>query len=713
MNIDELNRRKKLILELMSDPIYTAMKIKELAVFLDIPLSARHELKAVLEELVYEGKIKLSTNGRYSKINVESYVGVYTANARGFGFVKVEGLKDDIFIPAGEEKNALSGDTVRVEVNVYTKLNNQESGRRTEGSVSEVLTHANKYVVGIYKKNKSFGFVLPDNQKILKDIFIPKGKDRFAKNLDKVVAEIYDYGHKNKKPEARIVEILGKVNEAGVDILSIAKSYGLSMEFEKDTLNEAKKVSEQDISEEYKKRLDLREEVIVTIDSEDAKDLDDAVSLKHNGKNFELGVHIADVSHYIKEKGLLDKEALKRGTSVYLVDRVIPMFPESISNGCCSLNALEDKLTLSCIMEIDDKGRVVSHKIVESIINVNMRMAYSDVAKILKNDNAEGLYSYEHYVDLLKDMEKLAAILRKKREARGSIDFDIPESKISLDKNGKVIDVKAYQRNVATNIIEEFMLITNETVAQEYFWLELPFVYRVHDKPDPDKMKELSIFINNFGFSLKPLNNEIHSKELQKLLNKIKDTNEEALISRITLRNMKQAKYSPDCSEHFGLAAKYYTHFTSPIRRYPDLQIHRIIKENLNSGISDRRLKHYENILEEVCKQSSQMERRADEVERETDKYKKCEYMLRFLGDEFSGVISGVNAHSIYVELENTIEGMVRLSDLRDDYYEYIEKEYAVVGMSSGKTYKLGQRVEVCVERVDKLIKTIDFIMLS
>lgn len=713
MNIDELNRRKKLILELMSDPIYTAMKIKELAVFLDIPLSARHELKAVLEELVYEGKIKLSNNGRYSKINVESYVGVYTANARGFGFVKVEGLKDDIFIPAGEEKNALSGDTVRVEVNVYTKLNNQESGRRTEGSVSEVLTHANKYVVGIYKKNKSFGFVLPDNQKILKDIFIPKGKDRFAKNLDKVVAEIYDYGHKNKKPEARIVEIIGKMNEPGVDILSIAKSYGLSMEFENDTLNEAKRVSEQDISKEYKKRLDLREEVIVTIDSEDAKDLDDAVSLKHNGKNFELGVHIADVSHYIKEKGPLDKEALKRGTSVYLVDRVIPMFPESISNGCCSLNALEDKLTLSCIMEIDDKGRVVSHKIVESIINVNMRMAYSDVAKILKNDNTEGLYSYEPYVDLLKDMEKLAAILRKKREARGSIDFDIPESKISLDKNGKVIDVKAYQRNVATNIIEEFMLITNETVAQEYFWLELPFVYRVHDKPDPDKMKELSIFINNFGFSLKPLNNEIHSKELQKLLNKIKDTDEEALISRITLRNMKQAKYSPDCSEHFGLAAKYYTHFTSPIRRYPDLQIHRIIKENLNSGISDRRLKHYENILEEVCKQSSQMERRADEVERETNKYKKCEYMLKFLGDEFSGVISGVNAHGIYVELENTIEGMVRLSDLRDDYYEYIEKEYAVVGAASGKTYKLGQRVEVCVERVDKLTKTIDFIMLS
>lgn len=713
MNINELNRRKKIIIELMSDPIYAPMKIKELAVFLDIPLTARHELKSVLEELVYEGKIRLSPNGRYSKINVESYVGVYTANAKGFGFVRVEGLKDDIFIPAGEEKNALSGDTVRVEVNLDSKIYGMENGRRTEGSVSEVLVHANKYIVGIYKKNKSFGFVLPDNQKILKDIFIPKGKDRSAKNLDKVVAEVYDYGHKNKKPEAKIVEILGKSGDPGVDILSIAKSYGLSTEFEKDLLNEAKKVSIQDIGSEYDKRADLRDEITVTIDSVDAKDLDDAVSLSFNGTNYVLGVHIADVSHYIKEKSILDKEALRRGTSVYLVDRVIPMFPEAISNGCCSLNSGEDKLALSCIMEINDKGKVVSHKIVESVINVNMRMAYSDVAEILEKNSVETHPLYTEFYGLLKDMEKLAGILRKKREGRGSIDFDIPECKMTLDKRGKVVDIKAYQRNVATNIIEEFMLITNETVAEEYFWLELPFVYRIHDKPDPDKMKELSIFINNFGFSLKALNNEIHSKELQKLLNKIKGTGEEALISRITLRNMKQAKYSPDCSEHFGLAAKYYTHFTSPIRRYPDLQIHRIIKENIHSGISDKRRGHYDAILEEVCKQSSLTERKADEIERESNKYKKCEYMLKFLGEEFRGVISGVNAHGIYVELENTVEGMVRLSDLRDDYYEYIEKEYAVVGAATGKTYKLGQRVEVCVERVDKLLKTIDFIMLS
>lgn len=711
MNKEELKRRKDMLLDLMSDPIYMPMKIKELAIFLDIPLKSRHDLSRILEELVYEGQIRLSPNGRYSKINVINYVGIYNANQRGFGFVKVDGLDKDIFIPSGDEKDALHGDTVKIEVDVNSSKLPSESSGHIEARVSEVIQHANKEIVGIYKKNKSFGFVIPDNQKILRDIFIPKGCDKNAKSGDKVVAKIYDYGSKHKKPEAKITEVLGNVHNPGVDILSIVKSYALPEQFDEYLLEEAQKVSSQDISAEYKNRLDLRELRTVTIDSEDAKDLDDAISLDYDGELWHLGVHIADVAHYIKEKSPLDKEALDRGTSIYLVDRVIPMFPESISNGCCSLNAKEDKLSLSCIMDIDNQGKLVSHRITESIINVDLRMSYKAVAEILETKDITNYPEYADYMDLIQDMHKLQKILHKKRADRGSIDFDIPESRIELDKYGKVVNIAAYDRNEASKIIEEFMLMANETVAEEYFWLDLPFVYRIHDKPDPEKMKELAIFINNFGFSIKQSNGEIHPKEIQKLLDKIKNSQAEALISRIALRSMKQAKYSSENSIHFGLAAKYYTHFTSPIRRYPDLQIHRIIKEHITKGIITKRREHYTKILDNVCSHASAMERRAEEAERETYKYKKCEYMLEHLGERFSGVISGVTSFGIYVELDNSIEGLVRLAGLNDDYYNYIEQEYSVVGEKTGKTYKLGQKVDIYVDAVDKMSKTIDFVM--
>ena len=569
--------------------------------------------------------------------------------------------------------------------------------------------------------------MIPDDQKIAKDIFIPQGCDMGAVTGHKVVVKVTDFGDERKKPEGRIKEILGHVNDPGTDILSLVRAYNLPEAFPEEVMKELENVPDQlpteglkDLPEGFEGRRDLRDLQTVTIDGEDAKDLDDAVTLEllENG-NYRLGVHIADVSNYVKEGSELDKEALKRGTSVYLVDRVIPMLPHKLSNGICSLNEGTDRLAMSCLMEVDPQGTVVDHEICESVIRSDRRMTYTAVNAILSEPDTEEKQAakealseeYKDFVPMFQRMKELSHILREKRSKRGAIDFDFPESKIILDEKGKPVDIHPYERNVATKIIEDFMLLANETVAEDYFWQSVPFLYRTHDEPDPEKMKQLGVFINNFGYSLRLSNGEVHPKELQKLLDKIEGKPEEPLLARLTLRSMKQAKYTTQCTGHFGLAARYYTHFTSPIRRYPDLQIHRIIKECLHGGMKEKRIAHYDKVLPQVAVQTSALERRADEAERETEKMKKCEYMSKFVGQTFDGVISGVTNWGFYVELPNTVEGLVRISELRDDYYVFDESRYELVGEMSRKVYKLGQPVRVVVAGTDKLLRTVDFVL--
>ncbi len=564
-------------------------------------------------------------------------------------------------------------------------------------------------LVGTYQKNQNFGFVVPDNNKISRDIFIPMEKSKGAVTGHKVVVKISGYGDKNKKPEGVVKEIIGHINDPGTDILSVVKSLNIPMEFPDEVMKQAEQIPTEVDPKDIAGRMDIRDWQTVTIDGEDAKDLDDAITVQKKENKYILGVHIADVANYVQEHTPLDKEALKRGTSVYLVDRVIPMLPHKLSNGICSLNAGADRLALSCIMEIDEKGNVTGHKIAETVLRVDRRMDYTTVKKILEDNDEEAIQEYKELVPMFRLMEELAGILREKRHKRGSIDFDFPESKILLDKKGHPVEIKPYERNTATKIIEDFMLIANETIAEDYFWQELPFVFRTHDNPDSEKMLKLGLFINNFGYAIKTTQEEIHPKELQKLLERIDGTDEETLISRLTLRSMKQAKYTTNCSGHFGLATKYYCHFTSPIRRYPDLQIHRIIKENLRSGLNEKRVRHYESILPGVAEQSSITERRADEAERDTDKLKKVEYMERHIGEEFTGVISGITNWGMYVELPNTIEGMIRITEIRDDYYYYDEEKYELVGETTKRRFKLGQEVKIQVAATDKMLRQIDF----
>lgn len=705
MEKEALEKRKKTIYSLICDDLYVPMKAKEMAMLLRIPKEQRPELEEVLDALVEEGKVEVSKRGKYSRAKNHYMTGVFESNPRGFGFLRVEGEEEDIFIPEEEINGAMHLDTVQVKILPGSR------GKRKEGTVVKIIERGMTQVVGFYEQSKNFGFVVPDNQKILSDIFIPIEHSKGAVTGHKVVCEITDYGKNEKKPEGKVVEILGHVNDPGVDILSIVKAYDLPVEFSEKILNQAERVGKEVSEADMAGRLDLREWQTVTIDGEDAKDLDDAITLTKEDGIYTLGVHIADVTNYVQEHSALDEEAKKRGTSVYLVDRVIPMLPHTLSNGICSLNQGENRLALSCIMYIDETGKVVDHRIAETVIKVDRRMSYTSVKKILQDRDEEECAEYEELIPMFERMQELADILRKKRMKRGSIDFDFPETKIILDKKGNPVDIKPYDRNVATKIIEDFMLIANETVAEDYFWQEIPFVYRTHENPDEEKIQKLSMFINNFGYSMHIAKDEVHPKELQKLLLKIEGSPEEALISRLTLRSMKQAKYTVDCIGHFGLAAKYYCHFTSPIRRYPDLQIHRIIKENLRGRMNETRKKHYDKILPEVALLSSKRERLAEEAERETNKLKKVEYMSHHIGEEFEGVISGVTQYGMYVELENTIEGMVRVTDMEDDYYEYREETYELIGEATNRHYKLGQRVRIQVKDTDKYMRTIDFIL--
>lgn len=710
--MDEFERRKKLIEELVKDELYVPMKIKELAIFLQVPKEQRQELAKVLDSLVEEGRIGLTRRGKYTKVENTSYTGVYESTKRGFGFVTVEGMDDDIFIPESATGGAFHGDTVRVAV---TKRH--AGKKRMEGKVIQIVERGIKELVGTYQDNRTFGFVVPDNAKISCDVFVPSNKSMGAMTGHKVVVKITNYGTATRNPEGEVTEIIGHINDPGTDIMSIVRAYDLPVEFPEDVMTSLKNIPSEVDEKDKNGRVDLRNLKTVTIDGEDAKDLDDAITLVKNDDNgkvtYRLGVHIADVSHYVTEKSALDKEAYKRGTSVYLVDRVIPMLPHKLSNGICSLNQGEDRLALSCIMDIDSNGSITGHRIAETVINVDRRMTYTSVNKIVTDRDEDERAAYADFVSMFEDMDELASILREKRRKRGSIDFDFPETKIILDDNGNPVEVKPYERNKATRIIEDFMLAANETVAEDYFWQEMPFLYRSHENPDTEKIQRLATFINNFGYSIHKNSDEIHPKELQKLLARIEGSDEEMLISRLTLRSMKRAQYTTECVGHFGLAAKYYCHFTSPIRRYPDLQIHRIIKENLHGGMNQKRLKHYDSILPEVAKHTSQTERRADDAERDTDKLKMVQYMENHIGEEYEGVISGMTSWGIYVELPNTIEGMVPVTSLKDGYYTYDENHYEMVNDLNNKTYKLGQRVTIKVAGTDRMLRTIDFEMVS
>ena len=703
MEKEVLEKRKKVIYDFICDDLYVPMKAKEIAVVLNVPKPQKHELMEVLDALLADGKVELTGKGKYIKSNGKFLTGIFTAHPRGFGFVTVEGEEEDIFIPADQTNGALHMDTVQV------AIARTSGGKRKEGTVVKIVARGTTQLVCTYEKSKTFGFAVPDNQRFAQDIFIPAERSKGAVSGHKVVVEITDYGKNGKKPEGKVVEIIGHINDPGTDIMSIVKGYDLPVDFSSKIMKQVENVSNEVSKADIAGRLDLRDWQTVTIDGEDAKDLDDAITLVKEGELYKLGVHIADVSNYVQENSALDVEALKRGTSVYLVDRVIPMLPHKLSNGICSLNAGENRLALSCIMMIDAKGNVVDHTIAETVIRVDRRMSYTSVKKILEEHDETERREYEELVPMFELMQELAAILRKKRMKRGSIDFDFPETKIILDEKGRPVEIKPYDRNVATKIIEDFMLIANETVAQDYFWQELPFVYRTHENPDAEKIKKLGTFINNFGYTIHIGQDEVHPKELQKLLMKIDGTPEEALISRLTLRSMKQAKYTTINTGHFGLATNYYCHFTSPIRRYPDLQIHRIIKDNLRGRMNTGKIDHYEKILPEVAKHSSEMERRADEAERETDKLKKVEYMEERIGQVFEGVISGVTEWGFYVELPNTIEGLVHVTTLTDDYYHYQEATYEMVGEATNRRYKLGQKVKVMVMSTDRLLRTIDF----
>ena len=735
----------------MGDPIYQPMRLREISSLLRLSKEEKRELYDVLDELCEEGKVSVDRKGRYEKVKGkwkkkkddryyddrrEEYgseygrkkkdknkkdknkkeqpegiqaEGTFIGHPKGFGFVEIEGQDEDIFIPESDTGTAMHQDKVRIIIR-----DDKKEGKRQEGVVVKVLERGMPEIVGTYQLNRDFGFVISDNPKFSKDIFIPRKEAAGIKNGDKVIAVITDYGSGNKNPEGKIKENLGNIRTPGTDILAIVKSFGIPSEFPEKVMKQAQRVPDHVLDADRDGRLDLRHLQTVTIDGEDAKDLDDAISLTKEGDIYHLGVHIADVSNYVQYNSALDREALKRGTSVYLADRVVPMLPERLSNGICSLNQGEDRLALSCLMDINEKGKVVSHQIAETVINVNERMCYTDVKNILEDTDEEAKKRYDALIPMFFMMKELSGILRNSRHHRGSIDFDFPESKIILNAAGKAIDVKPYEANVATKIIEDFMLMANETVAQEYCTEEIPFVYRTHDNPDPEKVESLLTLLHNQGVKIQKAKEEITPKEIQQIIESIEGLPNEAMISRLVLRSMKQAKYTTECSGHFGLAAKYYCHFTSPIRRYPDLQIHRIIKDNLRGRLMrEGRTEHYAEILDEVARQSSVCERRADEAERESDKLKKAEYMSYHLGEEFEGIISGVTGWGLYVELPNTVEGLVHVNTLRDDYYVFDQESYELRGEMTKKVYKLGDKVRVRVAEADKMLKTVDFELVS
>ncbi|MFL0249734.1 ribonuclease R [Clostridium neuense] len=685
------------ILDFMREQAYKPCNIQELAEAFGVSKVEYKSFKKLLNEMEKNGDVVKNRTSHYGvPERMGLIIGKLQGNAKGFGFVICEDDLPDIFIPSSYMNGALNGDRV------VAKISREVKGtKKCEGEIIRILERANKTVIGVYEDSRNFGFVVADDVRISQDIFIPKSQKSTAKSGDVVVAEITLWPEKRRNPEGKIIEVLGNKREAGIDILTIIKKFKLPEKFPEKVETFAANIPDEIPQEEYERREDLRNIKMVTIDGEDAKDLDDAVSIERlpNG-NFKLGVHIADVSNYVTQNNPLDKEALKRATSVYLIDRVIPMLPRKLSNGICSLNPKVDRLALSCFMEIDHTGKVLDHKIFESVIKTNERMTYTDVTKILRDKDAETIKKYDYLYEDFKAMEELEQILHDKRIKRGAIDFDFQESKIILDEKGKPIEIKPYERAVANRIIEEFMLVCNETIAEHFFWANVPFVYRIHEDPDSEKLERFNDFVHNLGYIVR-WSAEVHPKQLQEVLEKIKGKKEETVVSTLLLRSLKQARYAPECSGHFGLAARYYCHFTSPIRRYPDLMIHRVIKDYLNGRLDDKSCKKLIGVVDYAAVQSSEMERVAQEAEREVDDLKKAEYMADRIGEEYDGIISSVTSFGMFVELENTIEGLVHISALTDDYYVYDEKYLSLIGERTKKIYKLGDEVRIRVERVD------------
>nr|WP_275582019.1 ribonuclease R [Bacillus ectoiniformans] len=692
----------------MKEESYKPLTVKELEEALGVVDSG--EFKDFVKALVYmedKGLVVRTRANRYGlpeKMNLIR--GKISGHAKGFAFLMPdEQGMDDVFIPPHETNGALNGDIALV------RVTSESSGSRREGSVVRIIERGKTEIVGTYTDSKHFGFVVPDDKKFASDIFIPKEAANGAVEGHKVVVKITSYPEGRKNAEGEVVTILGHKNDPGVDIMSIIFKHGLPQEFPEEVLEQANSVPDEIDEAEIGNRRDLREETIVTIDGADAKDLDDAVMVKKldNG-NYKLGVHIADVSYYVTEESPIDREAYERGTSVYLVDRVIPMIPHRLSNGICSLNPKVDRLTLSCEMEINPRGEVVNHEIFQSVIRTTERMTYTDVNDILVEKNEELRQKYEPLVPLFEEMEKLAEILREKRTARGAIDFDFKEAKVLVDEDGKPTDVVLRERSVAERLIEEFMLCANETVAEHFHWMNVPFIYRIHEDPKEDKLQRFFEFITNFGLVVKGSANEVHPRALQEIIESIQGKPEEIVISTVMLRSMQQAKYNPESLGHFGLSTEFYTHFTSPIRRYPDLIVHRLIRTYLIEGKIDPATQaKWDARMPEIADHTSSMERRAVDAERDTDELKKAEFMLDKVGEEFDGVISSVTNFGMFVELPNTIEGLVHVSYMTDDYYRYDERHYAMIGERTGNVFRIGDEITIRVANVNKEEQSIDF----
>lgn len=633
--------------------------------------------------------------------------GIFRRHERGFGFVIVEDQEDDIYIAKEDSKDAFSGDRVLV------KLKKKSNGARQEGIILKVIEHKKDTLVGTFQKNKNFGFVIPDDKKLCRDIFISKKNFGKARNNHKVLVQITKYPQKGKKAEGKILEVIGNVNEAGIDMLSLIKDYDLPYRFPKDVVKEAQKFGDKINPNDIAGRVDLRGKYdIFTIDGEDAKDLDDAVCVQklENG-NYKLDVHIADVSHYVQENTLLDKEALLRGTSIYMLNRVIPMLPRELSNGICSLNEGQDRYTLSVSMELDNKGKIISSEVYKGIINVTRRMSYKDVQAILDNSNEEIVTKYKDYIADFKLMEELAKILKEKRITKGYLNLDIPESKIILDQDGYAIDVCKYETTFANEIIEQFMLAANETIAEKFYWLKAPFIYRVHEEPDIEKVNELNKLLFNFGYKIHVKEGKIYPAEFSKILKEVEGKPEEKIVSNMILRTLKVAVYDSENKGHFGIASKYYCHFTSPIRRYPDLFIHRIISKYLknNYTMSEKQVEFYNKVAENDAKQSSDREKIATQVERDSIDIKKAEYMSKKIGEQYEGIISGVTQFGVFVELENTVEGLIRFENLGDEYYEYDADHKILIGERTKETFKIGDKINIEVIDANKQEKRISF----
>ena len=702
----KLEEQQQKILDLMKDDDYVPMKAKELAMIMRVPKNEYGDFLEVLGNLELEMKIQKNRKNRYRLVEKTYYDGIYRKNQKGFGFVRLEDQEDEIYISKENSLNALNGDRVLIEI-----LEESNKVKSAEGKVVRILKHEKDTVVGIFQNNKSFGFVVPDDRSFGTDIFISKKNFGKARDNHKVLVKITKYPQNGKNAEGKIIEVLGNVNEAGVDMLSLIKEYNLPSTFPEEVVQEAKKFGDTIDEKDIPNRVDFRDKEIFTIDGEDAKDLDDAVRVeKLDNGNYKLEVHIADVSYYVKENSLLDREALIRGTSIYMLGRVIPMLPRELSNGLCSLNEGEDRYTLSCIMEIDQKGNVVSGEVVKGIIKVTKRMSYNDVQAIL-DGNETVINHYKPYIQEFKNMEELAIILKNRRMEQGYLNLDIPESKIGLDIDGKVVSVGKYETSFANEIIEQFMLSANETIAEKFYWLQAPFIYRVHEKPDIEKIQELNKFLINFGLKIKANKDNIYPKEFAKILEETKGKEEEKVVSNLVLRTLKLARYEAENKGHFGIASKYYCHFTSPIRRYPDLFIHRVISKYLeeNYDVKENWIEEHQKQAEDRAKQSSEREKIATKVEREAEDLKKAEYMESRIGEEYEGIVSSITSFGMFVELENTIEGLIRFDDLGDEYFIYDEDRKQLIGEHSNKVYKIGDKVKIRVKKASKILRQIDF----